>query len=203
MADNLVLYNLDRLKRMVTRFVKDKGEFSYPGEDYDSILHTMEFVKGEMERNYNPNADLECGWRGCKERFRGWKAHDRLIRHQVKKHSDKVQAEMVAVAGVMAICINSLGDPNWLVGRTNSRAAQEVAKLKRKGKDIPITLLQEYYADHDAYMDSVDPDRRWHKPIHYSPPEGIDHMLGRNSLVKETVRGIRSALRGGSQRGST
>jgi len=194
MADNLVLYNIDRVKRMSDRWMKDKGEFPWPGEDYDSILSALDFIKKEMERNYNPKAHLKCSWHGCGEVFDGWKAHDRLVKHEIDKHPDKCQAQMMMVMGTMSLLIDSLDDPNWLVDKSGGKASREYARLKKKGKDIPVDLLRDYYKEHNEYMDTQDPEKRWHKPIEYTPPEGVTAMPGRNTLIKETVKGVWRAL---------
>lgn len=194
MAENLVLYNIDRVKRMSERWMKDKGAFTWPGEDYDSILYALDFIKKEMERNYNPKAHFVCGWKGCKETFDGWKAHDRLVKHEVDKHKDKCQALMIAVGGAMDLMVDALDDPDWLVERSGGKASREYARLKKKGKDIPLLVLQSYYEEHNEYMDTRDPNRKWHKPIEFTAPEGVNAMPGRNTMIKETVKGVWRAL---------
>lgn len=197
MAENLVLYNIDRVKIMAERWTKDKGEFTeftWPGDDYNSILSALDFIKKEMERNYNPTAHFVCSWKGCRETFDGWKAYDRLVKHDVDKHKDKCQAQMIAVGGIMALMIDALDNPDWLVEQSGGKASREYAKLKKKGKDVPLPVLQAYYEEHNEYMDAQDPNRKWHKPIEFAPPEGVSSMPGRKTLIKETVKGIWRAL---------
>lgn len=85
--ENLVLYNLDRVKNMILRLEKDKGEYDLL-HNYDSIISALDFIKRDVERNYNINASLKCDY--CDKVFTGWKAYSNQAKHKIEAHPDEV-----------------------------------------------------------------------------------------------------------------
>ena len=189
--DNLVVYNADRIIKAVKRADKD----GYYIGGYDSVLGILDFIKEEIERNYNPEANLKCSC--CKEQFIGMHAYDHKINHELEAHKEVCDANMVLVFGRLACTIDGISDYKWLYKRTGSQVALALHKLHKKGKDLPIKMIEQYYQEHDDYMDTQDPQRRWHSPL--GKPEYHDNsevVAGRNTIIKETSKAVVKILEG-------
>lgn len=56
---------------------------------FDACLYSLEHIKNELYRNYNPNTKIKC--RFCDMEFTGYFAGERVSHHEAKEHEKEVQ----------------------------------------------------------------------------------------------------------------
>ena len=106
--ENLVLYNLDRIKGMIARLEKDEGKYDVL-HDYDSILSALDFVKRGVERNYNIHASFKCDY--CNELFTGWMAHSNRTNHEIDKHPHEVYMfQAIVASAILDVGLKAIDD---------------------------------------------------------------------------------------------
>lgn len=190
---NLVAYNAGRIIKAVK--TADKNGDYFLTESYDSVLHTLDFIKEELERNYNPESNLKCPY--CKEHFTGMHAYDHQITHEIKEHKEICDANSILAFGGVMCLMDGLADYKWLYKWTGSQTALELHKLHKKGEDLPIKILEQYHQEFDDYMDTQDPQRLWHRPSEKTKyPNNVEVLPGRNMIIKETCKAVFKILKG-------
>ena len=191
--ENLVAYNAVRIIKAVK--TADKNGDYFLTESYDTVLGILDFIREELERNYNPKANLKCSC--CKEHFTGMHAYDRQINHELKAHKEVCTANAILAVGGLACLMDGISDYKWLYKKTGSQTALALHKLHKRGKDLPFKMIEMYHQEFDDYMDTQDPKRRWHRPLGKTKyPDNIEMVAGRNTIIKETCKAAFKILKG-------
>lgn len=100
--DSLAIYNAKRLPEMIRTLEENhqwrinQGFKLDPLTTFDRVIHTINFIKRELERDYNENAHIKCEY--CEQYFDGWNAHKRMIEHEFQSHKSEIKAYHLAVA---------------------------------------------------------------------------------------------------------